>query len=337
MRAGPETADPERPRGTKLKLFNRLGSVVALVAIAWVFWQISRQGWVLPVGSARRSLLVAIGVGVLAYGLLSLLMATAWWWLTGIYAFRRSLLATGAVWARTQLAKYLPSNLLHYVGRQLMGRRIGLRHEALLAANLLELVSILAAAGLIGAAGAIVSRSPVAAELSLPMLGAVLLLGLLIWPVADKVLRRLPYTASRMALLPRLSVGSVLRLMAPAFLLHGLFLIGTGLVLMALVRAGWPEQSVDGMDVVWIYALAWAAGTLTPGAPGGLGVREGIVTIGLQGTLGEAESAMLALSLRMVTLLGDVLVFGLGWAVGIADTDDSTRSSLPSAMGGDPK
>lgn len=327
MKPGPGGDDP--PHVVDAGRFgglSRLGGILALGAIAWVVWQVYRQGWIVPPGATAGRLLLTVAAGALIYGCLSWLQASAWWWLTGIYGLRKSFWVTTAVWARTQVAKYLPSNLMHYVGRQMMGRKIGLRHEALFAAHLLELVSMLVAAACIGVGGALVTRSQTLASVSLPTLASLILGGVIVWPLADRILRRIPATAERMASLPRLSVTEILRLMSLPFLFHAAFLIGTGFVLLLLFSSGWPEGSADPSNVIWIYALSWAAGTLTPGAPGGLGVREAVLTLGLEGSLG-VEAAALALTLRLVTVLGDLVAFGFGWAVPLAIREAPSRSA----------
>ncbi len=320
MKAAP--ASTARP-SSRSRWAHRIGTALGVAGVAWVVWQVLGPRWELPAGVGRR-LVVPIGVAAPVYGGLSLGIAGAWWWLTGLYEARRPLHWTAAVWARTQVAKYLPGNVFHYVGRQALGRQIGLTHETLVASHLLEMVSLLMAAGLIGVGGAIFARSPAVAGVSLPLLVAVTLAGLLVWPTIDAFLRRLPYTSARMAALPRLTAGRILRLLAPALVAHGAFLLGTGLLLLMLLRAIRPIP-VSAADVVWIYALAWVAGTLTPGAPGGLGVREAVLTLGLGGVLGDGGAATLALGLRIVTVLGDVVTFGAGMLVRLPETTPPSR------------
>ncbi len=302
-----------------------LGTGVALAGFAWVLWQIFGQGWRPPPGLESRRTVLAVALGAILYTLLSLLIAGAWWWLTGVYGSRRPMLATAAVWARTQIAKYLPGNVFHYVGRQTLGRRLGLGHETLVASHLLEIGSLLAAAALIGIGGALATRSAVAAAVSLPWIAAAGTCALLAWPVADAALRRWRFTAGRMARLPRLSLTETLRLLLPALAAHAAFLGGTGMLLLLLLRATGPTD-LGPSDVAWIYSLAWIAGTLTPGAPGGLGIREGVLTLGLGAALGSGEAAALALGLRFVTLLGDLMTFGVGMLIPLADHDESVSS-----------
>ena len=305
-------------RSRSSRLLHLLGTGLALAGLAWVLWQIHSQGWNLHSGLEGRQMIRAIGLGAALYALLSLGIAGAWWWLTGVYGDRRPLPATAAVWARTQIAKYLPGNVFHYVGRQTLGRRLGISHEALVASHLLEAASLFAAAALIGVGGALATRSQALAAVSLPWVVGIGVAALLAWPLADAALRRWRFTAERMARLPRLTLAETLRLLLPSLASHAIFLAGTSLLMLMLLHAT-QSSDLGPADVVWVYALAWIAGTLTPGAPGGLGIREGVLTLGLGAVLGSGDAAALALALRFVTLLGDVLTYGIGMLIPVDD------------------
>jgi hypothetical protein len=303
---------------------RRAGLCLALAALGWVIWIISTNARQLGQALSSRDLLLAIALGVCAYVLLSALLALAWWWLAGVYGQRPHPLAAYAVWARTQIAKYLPGNVFHIVARQVLGRRLGLTHAALAASAVIEMASLLLAAGIIGVGGALATRSTAAAAVSLPVLAAAIVGGLLAWPAIDKVLRRIPRVADYMHPLPRLSLARSVRLLAPSLMLHAGFLLGSGVVLLALLHAGWPQATLDWPRVIWVYALAWAAGTVTIGAPAGMGVREAILALALAESLGQAEAATLALTLRLVTLIGDLATGGLGWVVRIPSEPTNT-------------
>lgn len=303
---------------------RRAGLCLALAGLGWVIWVISTNARQLGQALSGRALLLAIALAAGAYVLLSVLLALAWWWLAGVYGQRPRPCPAYAVWARTQIAKYLPGNVFHIVGRQVVGRRLGLTHPALAASAVIEMASLLLAAGIIGVGGALATRSPATAAVSLPVLAAAIVAGLLAWPAIDKLLRRLPRLADHMRPLPHLSLARTVKLLAPALLLHAGFLLGSGVVLLALLHAGWPQAALDWPRVIWVYALAWAAGTVTIGAPAGMGVREAILALALAEPLGQAEAATLALALRLVTLIGDLATGGLGWLVRIPSEPTNT-------------
>jgi hypothetical protein len=57
------------------------------------------------------------------------------------------------------------------------------------------------------------------------------------------------------------------------------------------------------------YTAAWFIGYITPGAPGGVGVREAALVVLLGPSLGEATALSVAAGLRLLTMLGDLLLF----------------------------
>lgn len=51
------------------------------------------------------------------------------------------------IFARSQLGKYLPGNVVHIAGRHLLARELGYSHVALLLSTVFEFAGLLSAAG----------------------------------------------------------------------------------------------------------------------------------------------------------------------------------------------
>jgi uncharacterized membrane protein YbhN (UPF0104 family) len=304
------TASGARPRW-----LLRTAVAIQLAALAWVVAALLNHPPELGAVLDARALASAAARGALAYAALGLVLATAWWWLVGAYAARPSWLDASAVWARSQFAKYLPGNVFHYLSRQLLGRALGVSHASLAASAVLELASTVLAAVLIGTYAA--TAVPGSGR-RLGVLGFATALGALMvlaWPVLDRRLREWPVTGRLMRELPRVGASRMLGLVGPSVVMHAAFLSGTGAILYALVLATNPAGTVPATPVVAAYALAWLVGTLTPGAPGGLGIREAVLTLELAPLVGQPHAASLALALRAVTLGGDGLLAAVAWAV----------------------
>jgi glycosyltransferase 2 family protein len=253
-------------------------------------------------------------------------LAVAWWWLAGLTGHRLGLLAGYSVWARSQWAKYLPGNAFHYVSRQVLGRRAGLSHAALVASSGFELGSLLLAAVLVALTAALAGGNSV----NRSVLGGGLLLGLALlsaWPLLDAGLRRFFPGRRFLADLPRLSFGQTWRLLGPGVALHVVFFLATGGLFYGLLGSGWGVGLIPLETCVRIFALAWLAGTITVGAPAGAGVREAILTLEFTPVLGAANASALALALRLVTLGGD----GLTALAGFWSARHLSASSQPSA------
>ena len=287
---------------------------VSILCLGWVLWPIWRHARELGERLDGPRLLAWVGLGVAAYVLLSGLLALAWWWLAGIYGRRPAFRAGYAIFARAQIAKYLPGNAFHFVSRQVLGSAAGLSHPALVASSVLEMGSLLLAALLTAAAGAGLARASLGGVTWL--LGAALGMACLAaWPAADSSLRRLPRTARWMEGLPHLSLTDSLRLLGPAVVLHVLFFLGAGVLLLGLVAAAGRGLPVGWEGLLWVYPVAWTAGTVSVGAPAGVGVREAILTLELESILGPATAAVVALAFRLVTLGGDLLTALVGWSL----------------------
>ena len=58
-----------------------------------------------------------------------------------------------------------------------------------------------------------------------------------------------------------------------------------------------------------IYAIAWTLGVITPGSPGGIGIRDAVLVVQLSPLIGASQALTLSLGLRASAILGDVLFY----------------------------
>jgi glycosyltransferase 2 family protein len=264
--------------------------------------------WSLAAANAAK-LAVAIGAGALAYGLAGFLLAEAWRQLLGPGAFGARRRHYHALYGRTQIAKYLPGNCFHFVGRQLLGPRLGHGQGALALASLAETALLLAVAGLL----ALPLLGPELADVSWPLpvwsalvaMAAVGLILVLVGP--DGGSNRAAVASTLVALrswAPRL---------ARAGLLHLAFFAVGGLILWTVAAAARAPgaHGIDLVGAVPALALGWWAGLAVPGAAAGAGVREAVLVLALEQQLGAGAALLVALVLRVVTTMGDLLFFGL--------------------------
>ena len=71
------------------------------------------------------------------------------------------------------------------------------------------------------------------------------------------------------------------------------------------------QNSLDWPSWLAGFALAWTAGLVVPGAPGGLGVFEAVLLLRLGVALPEPPLLAVALSYRLVVTLADLLAAGV--------------------------
>lgn len=317
MMSRPSATLPALSRSLRL-----LTLALSLGAGGWVLWTLAGDREVVRrLGTGR--LLGWLGLATLAYAALSVVLAAAWWWLCRLYDQRPLLLTAYTVWARSQIAKYLPGNIFHYVGRQVLGRWAGLSHATLVGSAILETISLILAASLLA-----LHRLSSGGWGSGLLPAGLALLFLAFWPVMDRLLRRRTSRETG-ASMPARGPLHLSALLGPTVLVHAFFLLGTGGILLGLLRVGWGHPEVDPRAVMTAYAAAWLAGTLMPGAPAGIGVREMVLTMELESVIGPTHAAALALALRVVTTAGDLLTAFLGHSLPLLE-----NSNLPPALPG---
>jgi len=234
------------------------------------------------------------------------------------------------IFAIAQFGKYLPGNVGQHVGRVVMAREINIPVPITLNTMLVE---VLWGAG-IAAGLSLLSLILFVDEQKLGLqlqfgpayfaMGVALLL-YMPWLGIGFLNRYLPGLAKRLSggrriAIPRLSTA----LMVAALFLLCFVLLG----LILKLQAQWFFGVTNGglLELTCLFAIAWIAGYLVPGAPGGLGVREAMMVLLLSPTLGAGVAVGLGVTLRVTTTAGDAVAFSLGLLFKRLDVPVVTKS-----------
>lgn len=229
-----------------------------------------------------------------AYGTASFLLAMAWWHLLRHLGVSITRPLSVRIYGLSQLAKYVPGNIFHLAGRQALGMAQGLPAAPLARSMVWEL-------GLLALAGA--------------QFG---------WVILPLLAPALPGSASAMLwlgsglLIVALLRGWAGRDVAWSFIWQLLFLLVSAAIFMALLAmttGGGELSAAQWLTIGGAYIAAWLVGLVTPGAPAGVGVREMILLILLQGMVSESDLLMAVLLGRLTTVVGDVLFFIAAYAI----------------------
>ncbi len=290
----------------------RQGAAWLFVLVVGWFWWRSLRGLPLAAGLAQVRgregyLLLSLGCA-----LLYLVGQAAVW--RGIVAdllgvplpWRRAL----RVWMLSNMGRYLPGSVWHLVGRVVAGQGEGVtRQQGTLAVFLEQALQLLSALLLV--------------SLSLPgwpegsavrgwaWLAALVPLGLLalhprlFFPLANRVLLRVGREPLPSMPRYRTLLGYLLR--------YTVVHLANGMALAAaLLALGAPLRLVPA--ALGAALAAWSVGFVTILAPGGLGVREWLVTAALAPLVGADIAALAALLWRAANLLTEAGgAIGFGW------------------------
>lgn len=235
----------------------------------------------------KTSILIFTVLLVTCYAVGSILLAQAWRYLLLAEGQALSLKGAVSIYGRSQIAKYLPGNIFHFAGRQLLGKLYGIPQNVLLKSTLWEI-------GLQASGGAIVGILCLVASIH-NMLSVILMVGIgLILVILRPILA---------------DMISYYRVRSAKFyiLFH---ILGGFIFFMVLHTAGAiHEQQFHVLGIFGAYALAWLAGFVIPGAPGGLGVREAMLYTILSPWL-PPQPLLIGITMsRLVTICGDVFFY----------------------------
>lgn len=217
----------------------------------------------------------------------------------------------------SQFAKYLPGNVAHHIGRIAMLKTAGFRMGRISIALLIEIVgAILAAVCVVLIYVAVtgdlmhldlVPASPRAGGI---VFGAVtIFFGVLCFVAIRTGTIQRARTGDTLANLPPIgNIVASLALYMTNFVVWGIILFG-----LASIMAGQNQPGFGFLTAM--FALAWIAGLVTPGAPGGLGVREAVI-VAMTGPVYGADAALfLSVGTRIVSTLGDLVALLIGLAI----------------------
>jgi hypothetical protein len=226
------------------------------------------------------------------------LLVTAWRVMLTAWGERLDGWTAGRIWTVSNLGKYLPGKVWAIAGMALMARQAGVSPGAATgSAVILQAVSIgsgAVVAALTGAAALERARPGATGALWLIAAAAVAGIALLCWPPVLRRLLRLaaPESAAQAAPpLPAVLYGVLANVTAWA---------GYGVALWLLARGLLPGAGLGLRAAIAVFTASYLAGFLALIAPGGLGVREGLFILMLQGTLGIGAATALALASRVL-------------------------------------
>jgi len=214
------------------------------------------------------------------------------------------------IWTVSSLGKYLPGKVWAVAGMAVMAQRAGVgAGPATASAIILQVLAIGTGAAVAALTGWSSLRSAYpGAEGGLPALLLLSLLAVVVLLRPDWV-RRLVRIAA-----PDVSVSLTPPPGAVAFgvLANTMAWIGYGGALWLLARGLLPEAGLGLMPAIAVFTTSYLAGFLALFAPGGIGVREGVFILMLQGSIGIGAATALAVASRLlltVTELGAAVPF----------------------------
>lgn len=235
---------------------------------------------------------------VLVWAMYALLIA-AWRAMLQAWGQRLGPWNAARIWTVSSLGKYLPGKVWAVAGMAVMAQQAGVAPGAAMgSAVILQALAVgtgAAVAGICGV-GALRQAHPEIVTVLVLLVGASAAgIALLFWPPVVRRLLRLaaPETAAVDAAPagPAIAFGVMANVAA---------WIGYGAAFWCLTRGLLPQTPLTISQAVAVFTASYLAGFLALFAPGGLGVRESVFILMLQGPVGPAAATALALASRVL-------------------------------------
>lgn len=285
-----------------------LGLIATLASVVFVIWSVRDAGLLNDPRLHDVSAWQVIAVAAVGYAGSLLLLPEAWRLLVGSVG-EQSLGRAEAfgIYGRSQIYKYLPTNLLHFVARHAALRARGVSHGAAAwgsvgEAGLISLAALFVAMCCGGVSGA--GADERLYLLVVPAIGLVILFPVMAG-LAPKILGR---WAVANGFAEAIASIDARRAAAAALIIYALFFAMSGLIFagVATLSPHWSPNVIALLVTIW--SGSWILGFVTPGAAAGIGIRETLLIGALAAAGLGSDAVLIAVGMRVVTILGDILL-----------------------------
>ena len=295
-------------RKTSSKITERIGSVMALMSLGFIFVAFARNCQEIPPLIWSWLLFTSVLLSVMASGVSVLLMSYVWWTLLNKVDVELSVSKSFVICWKAQILKYLPGNVFHLVGRSSLAVREGIPLGIVISSMTLETILTVATTALVSLPLAWTRWHDISQLINVWDWWKTLLaclIGTLIVFFISRFLRAC-LQSTGVSLL-RMSARATYIKAVPSIVLATLV---TGSTFYFFAVSAWPEMTgISVQTCICGLALAWVIGFLTPGAPGGIGIRELVFLTLFAGSIGDGMAAALAISFRLLSVVGDIFTF----------------------------
>lgn len=285
-----------------------LGNIIMIVCIFFVLYSIYKLG-------INKDIFYIIRDSFWQIFLLSFVCA----WLVYLNAFNWNVIlkilsnkriATKDIirlYSKANLGKYLPGNIMHFVGRNVIGRKYGLSHSNMVTSTLIE-ISMLLFSSICFLL--LFVRKEILTLLNyintkyyiiyLLLLIVILILGIVYYKKIVLFLKKLKLNFTRV---------SIFKMFILLFLYLFTFIISALVFYKILNLSSNGIINLNLFVIISSYQVAWLIGFITPGSPGGVGVRETVLILSLSPFI-KKEYIIIAIVIhRFITILGDILAY----------------------------
>jgi hypothetical protein len=253
---------------------------------------------------------------IITYAVFFSLLAIGWKLILDRIAYPRNIAFNEIyiLYTKTNLMKYLPGNVMEWVGRNILGTRYGLTHSQIALSSVVETLIILAISGLLSCIVIIEGAWIVVKNFDFSyfyiLITLLTLAGILCFRYSSQFIKTLNQ------LLPdykQIVSREFAKTVIQVALLQLFVFLNLGIAFVAIIYFifGFHVDGYSAIKIISAFSFSWVLGFVTPGAPGGVGIKEALLLFTLSPICGEQVVVLAGVLHRLISIAGDGLAFGL--------------------------
>ena len=288
---------------------NLIGKIISILSVVFIIYAAVKMGYSLDLSIIEnwKIFLIAVLVGLVIKTLTVFIQGNGWAeWLkffSGTSFAKRDALK---VYVKANIGKYMPGNVMHYVERNLFAKNLGVTQKNAAFCSVLEIGGLI----IVALVSTVCFSYTQILEIMQYLfgqkyqyvigLGMVLLLvfvGGVSWILIKKFGKDFPKIQFLKTLILNLAQ-------------YFIVLVALGTILIGLcLSVNYNLNARNTGIILASYIASWVLGFIIPGAPGGIGVRELVLTVLAGNVIGKEYILSLTLIHRGITIVGDFLAY----------------------------
>ena len=288
-----------------MNLFKWVGRALVALSFIFIFYLLREVNWSEIAKHATLSWVVTFAIATALYIYAIYLLSYNWSAILEKTADKPLSKEVMYVYLETVIYKYIPGNIFHFAGRHKLEKTLFISRKSIIYANSMEIL--------------------------LQLFSAVFLSLLMYLFIDEKLLT--PYiNREYLQIFVSLSLALLFVVLLYFYKKHGLqvkiknralflskilinyilFLIISGAILALILNLFYDVSKIYELlfIIIFINTAAWLAGYITPGSPGGIGVRETIILLPLLSFNLDKDMVLLSVILqRVVMVFSEIVIY----------------------------
>lgn len=296
--------------GNLKKWAKHVGKALSIISVLFIAYSIYKLGFDFSTITDWKTFILIALFGVLLKIASVYLAASAWTdWLV-LFSENNGFKKSEAIraYSKANIGKYLPGNVMHYVERNIFASGLGLSQKRIVLASGLEIIGQLLSAVVVGL---ILAADYFYSAITAVFKGKNLIYAFAIGFFALAALVVLLVLKNKiLSFIREFGTGAFIKTFLITLLKYilSLWLLGVVMVLLYIYMGGSMALKTFNI-IVAAYVIAWVLGFVTPGASGGIGVRELVIVLLLKSVIGEEIILTLSVIHRLITIIGDFILY----------------------------